>query len=50
MDNQARTIPHEVAEAAENWESIARRNGITQAEIARFEPTLSHAISAGRLS
>jgi len=49
-DNQARIILREVAEAAENWESVARRNGIAQAEIARFEPTLNHTISAVRLS
>ena len=49
-DNQARTILREVAEAAENWESVARRNGIVQAEIARFEPTLNHTINAVRLS
>lgn len=49
-DNQARTILREVAEAAENWDSIARRNGITQTEIARFEPTLSHTIDAVRVT
>ncbi|MEU4238190.1 HipA domain-containing protein [Actinoplanes sp. NPDC026619] len=48
-DEQARVILREVAEAVENWDSIARRNGITQAEIARFEPTLSHTINAVRL-
>jgi serine/threonine-protein kinase HipA len=49
-DHQARTILREVAEAAENWESVARRNGIVQAEIARFEPTLTNTINAVRLS
>ena len=48
--NQARTILREVAEAAEGWESVARRNGIPQAEIARFESTLNHTINAVRLS
>jgi serine/threonine-protein kinase HipA len=46
--NQARDILREVSEVAENWPSVARRNGIAQAEIARFEPTLSHTISAVR--
>jgi serine/threonine-protein kinase HipA len=49
-DSQARTVLREVADAAENWGPIARRNGITQAEIARFEPTLSHTINAVRLN
>ncbi|SDT77180.1 type II toxin-antitoxin system HipA family toxin [Actinoplanes derwentensis] len=49
-DQQARTILRDVADAAANWGSIARRNGIAQAEIARFEPTLSHTIDAVRLS
>ena len=48
--NQARTILREVAEAAEGWESVARRNGIPQAEIARFESTLNHTVNAVRLS
>lgn len=49
-DSQARAILREVADAAESWDSIARRNGITQAEVARFESTLSHTISAVRLN
>jgi serine/threonine-protein kinase HipA len=49
-DIQARIILREVAEAAENWEAVARRNGITQAELARFEPTLSRTINAVRFS
>jgi serine/threonine-protein kinase HipA len=48
-DNQARTILREVAEAAKNWELVARRNGIPQAEIARFESTLNHTLNAVRL-
>jgi serine/threonine-protein kinase HipA len=47
---QARTILREVAEAVENWEGVARRNGVAHAEIARFEPTLSRTIEAVRLS
>lgn len=49
-DNQAHAVLQEVAEAAEGWESVARRNGITQAEITRFAPTLNHTINAVRLS
>jgi len=49
-DNRARTVLREVAKAAEDWEPVARRNGITQAEIARFAPTLNHTINAVRLS
>ncbi|GAA2507795.1 HipA N-terminal domain-containing protein [Winogradskya humida] len=47
-DSQAHAILREVAEAADNWDPIARRNGISQAERARFEPTLSHTINAVR--
>ncbi|WP_030436308.1 type II toxin-antitoxin system HipA family toxin [Actinoplanes subtropicus] len=49
-DNQARAVLREVAEAAEGWESVARRNGINQAEITRFAPTLNHTINAVRRS
>ncbi|MET8151922.1 type II toxin-antitoxin system HipA family toxin [Actinoplanes sp. NPDC049668] len=49
-DSQARAVLREVAEAAENWESVARRNGIAQGEIARFGSTLSHTIDAVRLN
>jgi serine/threonine-protein kinase HipA len=47
-DAQAHTVLREVAEAAGSWESVARRNGITPAEITRFEPTLNHTIDAVR--
>ncbi len=46
--HQARTVLREVVEAAANWESVARRNGITEAEISRFEPTLRRTIDAVR--
>lgn len=47
-DGQARTILGEVANAVGNWESVARGNGIAQAEITRFARTLSHTINAVR--
>jgi serine/threonine-protein kinase HipA len=49
-DSQARAILAEVADAAGGWEPAARNNGITQAEITRFERTLRHTINAVRLS
>jgi serine/threonine-protein kinase HipA len=46
IDSQARAILHEVADAVGDWRNIARRNGITQGEIARFGRTLPHTIDA----
>lgn len=43
-DSQARAVLREVADAASNWEAVARRNGIAEAEISRFRRTLSHTI------
>ena len=47
-DAQARGILKEVTHAAGDWESVARRNGIAEAEIGRFRPTLRHTIAAVR--
>lgn len=44
-DTQARRILKEVAHAAGDWEAVARRNGIAEAEIGRFRPTLQHTIA-----
>jgi serine/threonine-protein kinase HipA len=49
-DSQARTLLREVASAAGNWDSVARGNGISESEIARFGRTLSHTIDAVRLN
>jgi serine/threonine-protein kinase HipA len=43
---QARGVIKEVAQAASGWESVARRNGITEAEIGRFRPTLQQTVAA----
>ena len=45
---QASVVLREVAEAAEGWQSVALRNGISPAEIARFGPAFNQAISAVR--
>jgi len=45
-DGQARAVLSEVADAARNWKSVARSNGITDVEITRFGPTLKHTIDA----
>jgi serine/threonine-protein kinase HipA len=45
-DSQARVVLCEVADAASNWEAVARRNGIAEAEITRFDRTLKHTIDA----
>ncbi|MEV4343460.1 PLP-dependent aminotransferase family protein [Actinoplanes sp. NPDC049596] len=47
--SQARDILGEVAEAAGNWAAVARSNGISQAEVSRFEGTLWHTVDAVRL-
>ncbi|SNY09458.1 type II toxin-antitoxin system HipA family toxin [Paractinoplanes atraurantiacus] len=47
-DSQARAVLSEVADAASNWEAVARSNGIPQSEIARFESTLSQTVSVVR--
>jgi serine/threonine-protein kinase HipA len=47
-DSQARAVLREVADAASNWEAVARVNGIAQAEIVRFGRTLTHTIDALR--
>ncbi|GAA2909032.1 phosphatidylinositol kinase [Actinoplanes cyaneus] len=47
-DSQARAVLREVADAASDWESVARSNGISQSEITRFERTLSQTINAVR--
>ncbi len=41
----ARVILREVVEAVTNWTTVARRNGITEAEINRFAPTLDRTIA-----
>ncbi|GLY27966.1 hypothetical protein Kisp02_13310 [Kineosporia sp. NBRC 101731] len=43
---QARVVLREVAEATEDRQSVARRNGISTAEIARFGTAFDQAISA----
>jgi serine/threonine-protein kinase HipA len=48
-DGQARTVLAEVVDAASGWEAVARRNGIAEAEIARFQPTLLRTIAAANL-
>lgn len=45
---QARVVLREVADAADGWQTVARRNGITAAELTRFEPALSQTINAVR--
>ncbi|WP_127501611.1 type II toxin-antitoxin system HipA family toxin [Actinoplanes solisilvae] len=45
-DAQARAVLREVADAAGDWQSVARSNGIAHAEIVRFERTLSLTIKA----
>lgn len=47
-NSQAHTILREVVSAAEEWESLARKNGVAQAEMTRFRPTLEHTIDALR--
>jgi serine/threonine-protein kinase HipA len=48
-DRQARAVLHEVVDAANGWEAVARRNGIAEAEIARFQPTLLRTIAAASI-
>jgi serine/threonine-protein kinase HipA len=38
---QARSVLREVVDAVANWAAVARRNGVADAEIARFERTLT---------
>jgi serine/threonine-protein kinase HipA len=45
-DSQARAVLGEVADAARGWETVARRNGIAEAEITRFDRVLTHTIEA----
>jgi serine/threonine-protein kinase HipA len=49
-DRQARVVLREVADAAGNWAAVARRNGIAEAEIGRFDQTLKHTVDAVGLS
>ena len=49
-DGQARVVLREVADAARNWAAVARRNGVAEAEIARFDPTLTRTIEVVRAS
>jgi serine/threonine-protein kinase HipA len=44
--SQARAVLREVADAASDWEAVARRNGIAEAEIDRFDRTLKQAVAA----
>lgn len=46
--DQARAVLGEVADAAGNWEHVARRNRIAEAEITRFDSTLKHTVDACR--
>lgn len=41
---QARSVLREVSDAAGNWAAVARRNGVADAEIARFDRTLTETI------
>lgn len=47
-DAQARSILREVADAVGNWSAVARRNGVADAEIARFDGTLTRTIDVVR--
>jgi serine/threonine-protein kinase HipA len=47
-NGQARSVLREVADAVGNWAAIARRNGLAEAEIARFDRTLAMTIEAVR--
>jgi serine/threonine-protein kinase HipA len=47
-NGQARSVLREVADAAGNWAAIARRNGVAEAEIGRFDRTLEMTIEAVR--
>jgi serine/threonine-protein kinase HipA len=49
-DAQARVVLREVADAARNWATVARRNGVAEAEIARFDPTMTRTIEVVRAS
>lgn len=40
-NTQARSVLREVVDAVGNWAAVARRNGVSAAEIARFERTLT---------
>ncbi|MGI8648121.1 MAG: type II toxin-antitoxin system HipA family toxin [Mycobacteriales bacterium] len=44
-NGQARAILREITEAVTGWTTVARRNGITEAEINRFAPTLERTIA-----
>lgn len=45
---QARSVLREVVDAVANWAAVARRNGVADAEIARFERTLTRTIEVVR--
>ena len=45
-DAQARDVMREVGAAAGDWEAVARRNGVADAEISRFRPTLRRTVAA----
>jgi serine/threonine-protein kinase HipA len=47
---QARSVLREVADAVGNWATVARRNGVADAEIARFEKTLTSTMDVVRAS
>jgi serine/threonine-protein kinase HipA len=49
-DGQARSVLREVGDAVSNWATVARRNGIAEAEIARFDRTLTQTIDAVKVS
>ncbi len=49
-DAQARVVLREVAAAARNWATVARRNGVAEAEIARFDPTVTQRMEVVRAS
>jgi serine/threonine-protein kinase HipA len=44
-DDQARVILREIALVAGDWETVARRNGISEAEISHFRPTLKRTVA-----
>lgn len=47
-NHQARLVLREISDAAGNWVAVARRNRIADAEIARFDSTLTQTIEAVR--
>jgi serine/threonine-protein kinase HipA len=47
---QARSVLREVVDAVGNWATVARRNGVAEAEIARFDKTLTSTMDVVRAS